>query len=331
MNVPKDIVEIINRLYSNQYLGSEEIRNLEKWLKQSRDNQDTEQWLFSNWQQAENVNFDISIENIFERIKQYEKQSKSYRIKVLLKQAQKIAAVLAIPLLILSVWLLVNPRYKSSEMVLATAKGEHSHVFLPDGSEVWLNVDSRLEYTTDFNATNRHLKLSGEAFFKVAKKQKYPFIVETPDFNVKAIGTEFNVITYREAPYASTFLKEGAVELVYFPHSGKEQKVRMRPGEKASLNKKENTIVITNTLPQHEIGWLEGELMFENEPMDLVFEKTERWYDVRLEFNPDDFEGESLNVKLKKNESIQRLFEIIDEAMGIHVKQNGNDYVIRRK
>ncbi|QGY46155.1 DUF4974 domain-containing protein [Maribellus comscasis] len=331
MNVPQNIIEIINRLYSNSYLGGDEIRNLEKWLEKTRDDQITEQWLFSNWQQAENVNFDISVEGIFERIKQYEKQSKSYRIKVLLNRTQKVAAMLAIPLLVLSIWLLLNPKYKSSEMVLATAKGEQSHVYLPDGSEVWLNVDSKLEYATDFNASNRNLRLNGEAFFKVAKRQKYPFIVETSDFSVKAIGTEFNIETYKEEPYASTFLNEGVVELIYFSNEGKEKKMRMKPGEKALFNKKGNTAVITNTLSQYEIYWLEGELIFENEPIDEVFKKVERWYDVKIEYNLDDFEGESLNVKLKKDESIQRLFEIMDEAMDINVKQNDDEYVISRK
>ncbi len=331
MNAPNDIIEIINRLYSNRYLGSGEILSLEKWLEETKNDKGTEQWLMANWQQAENVNFDISIEGILGRIKQYEKQSKSYRIKALASRVQKVAAVLAVPLLVLSVWLLFNPKYKSPEMVLATANDEHTHVFLPDGSEVWLNVASKLEYTTNFNATNRNLKLNGEAFFKVAKKQKHPFVVETPDFNVKAVGTEFNIASYNEEPCSSTFLKEGVVELTYSPNNGKEQTIRMEPGEKASFDRKGNNIVITNTLSQDETCWIEGELIFEDEPMDMVFKKVERWYDVKIEYNINDFKGESLSVKLQKNEPVEILFEIIDGAMGINVKQNGSKYVISRK
>ena len=331
MVIPEHIKEKLDRLYSNQYLGVEEIGSLENWLAQTKSDPQTEAWLSGNWELAGNVEVDISFDEIHSRIKQYGRQSKMRRIRQLSGMIQKVAAILLLPLLILSVWLVMSRQHSSSVMMLATAKGEHTHLFLPDSSEVWLNVDSRLEYSTDYNATNRSLKLKGEAFFKVAKGKKYPFTVDAKGFQVKAVGTEFTVSAYDDETWASAFLKEGIVELSYFPEGEKKQKMRMKPGEEATIRLAEKSIHISQAGSENSIRWTTGELYFESEPFDQVFRKMERWYNVKIHYNLNEFTNETLTVNLKKGESITRVFQIVDEAIGIKVKHNGGEYVINRK
>lgn len=331
MVIPEHIREKLDRLYSNRYLGAEEIGSLENWLAKTKSEPQTEAWLLGNWELAGNVEVDISFDGIRSRIKEYSHQSKTRQIRHLMGILQKVAAILLLPLLILSVWLVLNRQHTSSVMMLATAKGEHTHVFLPDSSEVWLNVDSKLEYSTDYNASNRSLKLKGEAFFKVAKGKKYPFTVDAKGFQVKAVGTEFTVSAYDDEPRASAFLKEGIVELSYFPEGKKEQKLRMKPGEEATIRLAEKSINISPAGSENSIRWTNGELYFENEPFDQVFRKMVRWYDVKIHYNLNEFTNETLTVNLKKGESITRLFQIVDEAIGIKVEQNGGEYVISRK
>lgn len=331
MVIPEHIREKLDRLYSNRYLGAEEIGSLENWLTQTKSDSQTEAWLSDNWELASNVEVDVSFDGIRSRIKQYGHRSKASQIMHLMRIVQKVAAILLLPLLILSVWLVLNRQHTSSVMVLATAKGEHTHVFLPDSSEVWLNVDSKLEYSTDYNATNRSLKLKGEAFFKVTKGKKYPFTVDAKGFQAKAVGTEFTVSAYDDEPRASVFLKEGIVELSYFPQGRIEQKLRMNPGDEATIRLSEKTINISPEGFENSIRWTSGELYFENEPFDQVFRKVERWYDVKIHYNLNDFANETLTVNLKKGESIARLFQIVDEAIGVKVEQNESGYVINRK
>jgi len=330
MEVPKHIHTMLSRLYSNQYLGDEEISNLDQWLKQAQSDPLASQWLQANWEQSENVDREISFEEVQRRIAKYEQEKKIKRIRQWSVLLQKAAAILILPLLVVSVWLMMNRQPEASKMILATAKGEHTHIFLPDGSEVWLNVDSKLEYSTAYNATNRELKLVGEAFFKVAKDKRHPFIVTAHDLKVRAVGTEFNISAYETDPNASTFLKEGIVELKYFPEGKNEQTYRMTPGEKATIIRNVKSIRIAEATSGNDTRWTNGELYFENESMDQVFRKVERWYNVKISYQLNDFTNETLTVNLKDNESINRLMEIIDEAIGINVKQNGNEYVITR-
>lgn len=330
MEEQKSIQEILARLYSNKYLGDLEIRNLEQWLSRFYSDSQIDDWLKANWEVSENIDYDISFEDIRRRIAQYGHERKSVRFKKWVGMLQKAAAILLLPLLVLSIWLLIDRKPNASPMILATAKGEHTHVYLPDGTEVWLNVDSKLEYSTTFNAYDRNLKLEGEAFFKVAKDKKHPFVVSANDLKVKVVGTEFNISAYKTEPRATAYLKEGVVELTYSPENKREQTYRMAPGEKATIFRNEKSINIQDVVSANDTRWTNGELNFDNEPMDQVFRKVERWYDVKISYQMTDFSDETLTVNLKNNESIHRLMEIINEAIGINVKQNGNEYVITR-
>ncbi|HAZ04552.1 MAG: hypothetical protein A2W90_14720 [Bacteroidetes bacterium GWF2_42_66] len=331
MNIPQHIQEKLDRLYSNRFLGDEELKSLEGWLNQIQSDEQTNQWLSSNWETAENIDVEISFDEIRRRIATHEKQFGRLRIQQWTKNLQRVAAILAIPLLIVSLWLILNRQHDSSSMVLATAKGEHTHVFLPDGSEVWLNVDSRLEYFTNYNAANRLLKLRGEGFFKVAKGKKFPFIVDMSGFQVKAIGTEFNISAYADDPCASIYMQEGIVELSYLPEGKKEQKFQMKAGDNALISSASNSVMIGHVSVENNDNWINGELSFHGESLDQVFRKTERWYNVTIDYNPNDFSNETFTVHLKKDESVNHLFEIIDQAIGINVKQNGKIYVISKK
>jgi len=331
VDIQDHIKEKLNRLYSDRFLGPEEISVLEKWLRQMESDPQVEQWLSANWEQAGNVELDISFEEIRQRIKKHGVRAKAERIRSISLWIQRSAAVLALPLLLLSVWLLINRQPAAENMALVTAKGERTHVWLPDGSEVWLNVDSRLEYSTAYHMTNRSLKLTGEAFFKVARGREFPFIVNAGEFRVKAIGTEFNVSAYDNEPLASACLKEGIVELSYAPAGETEQELRMKPGEKATINLHGKTIKLDRSFSSNALRWTDGELFIDDEPMDEVFRKIERWYDVKIAYNPSDFAGEALTVNLQNGEPVNHLFRIIDEAIGINIKQTADGYIIKRK
>ena len=331
MIIPEHISEKLDRLYSKSYLGQEEIASLEKWLDWAQTDPEMENWLRNNWEHSAHLDVDISFEEIRNRIKQRNSQFQHSRVQSILRQLQKVAAILMIPLLVLSVWLLIDRSPNQSTMALVTAKGEHSHVFLPDGSEVWLNVDSKLEYSTGYNTTNRSLKLKGEALFKVVKDKKHPFIVDASRFRVKAIGTVFSVSNYDNESQSSAFLKEGIVELSFTMKNLHEKKIRMMHGEQAIINSGKDSVKISKTNSENALKWSDGELYFENEPLDQVFRKVERWYNVSIQYDLKDFSNETLNVHLKKGESIDRLFQIMDQAIGIKIRQNDNKYIVIRK
>ena len=89
---------------------------------------------------------------------------------------------------------------------LYAEKGDKLIVVLPDGSKVWLNSDSKLSYSSNFNEKSRNVILDGEAYFEVAKNKKRPFKVQTDKIAINVLGTSFNVSAYSSDDFIKTTL-----------------------------------------------------------------------------------------------------------------------------
>ncbi len=184
-------------------------------------------------------------------------------------------------------------------IVYTTAPGERRKIRLPDSSLVELNVASRLQLTKDFNSSNRDVYLEGEALFDVTHNKKLPFIVQTPSYEVRVLGTLFNVKAYPGEAVSETALIRGKVKL-FKPDGGHLtllplQKVvfeNQKPLRSATVDKKASTYEIQHIMPVNqqlngtisEISWIENRLEFNNESFLEIKDKLERWYNVELEW-----------------------------------------------
>ncbi len=157
--------------------------------------------------------------------------------------------------------------------------GEYS-LILADGSEVYLNAESELTYPVAFKGKERKVTLKGEAFFKVKKDQKHPFIVQSNYNKIEVVGTQFNVSAYNEK-YIKTTLVEGAVKVA----NDKEMQL-LKPGEQAICSS--NSLEVKNVDTQIVIAWVQGVFEFENMKLKEITEQLGRWYDVEFVFvNPE--------------------------------------------
>ena len=105
---------------------------------------------------------------------------------------------------------------------------------LPDGTQVQLNSQSTLLYPQNFTGKDRSVFLIGEANFKVKPDKKHPFIVKSNDFQVTALGTEFNVSAYPENPVLAATLISGSVLVEY---NNLKSQVILKPNEQLAYNK----------------------------------------------------------------------------------------------
>ena len=211
---------------------------------------------------------------------------------------------------------------------VVTKNGVSTKMVLPDGSTVWLNAGSKLDYTRIGSTGNREVQLTGEAFFDVVKNPERPFIIHTSKIDVKVLGTRFNVKAYPEDKTVETSLVQGSVEVF----------VKNRPGEKYLLKPNQKLVLLNNTeaddaLPKAtlnkatklpiiainhltykgndtismETSWMQNKLVFEDEAFAEVARKMERWYDVRIQFRNRALESELLNGDFRKETLKQAL------------------------
>jgi transmembrane sensor len=189
-----------------------------------------------------------------------------------------VAAILAIGLLIgSSIFYLISSEKKSDDqIVIETPRGEKSKVKLPDGSEVWLNANSKLVYH-DFSARHRLVELTGEAFFKVVHNDQAPFIVRTNECDVEDLGTTFNVMAYNEFGRKEITLIEGKLN-VKTPSSQE----MLKPGQALILKDHQMKVVETNV--SEASAWVENKFNFRNIPLPELMKRLENWYDVDINF-----------------------------------------------
>ena len=159
-------------------------------------------------------------------------------------------------------------------VVRENPNGVKSRLQLPDGSKAWLNSGSKLSYLSSFSDTLRDVMLEGEAFFEVTKDEAKPFIVRTPYFEATVLGTSFSVQAY-EGQAPKTSLVEGLVRV----STGRESKL-IHPGEQAVVTGEE--LVLRPFDYNRAVGWKDGILYFDEDSLGSIFQKLEKWYDVKI-------------------------------------------------
>lgn len=193
---------------------------------------------------------------------------------------------------------------------LSTLQGQTYMLILPDQSKVWLNAASSITYAAKLYGNgahaNRTVKLSGEAYFEVAKDADHPFVVESKNQRVEVLGTHFNISSYRDEPLLKTTLLEGRVKVV----DGDVQRV-LSPGYQVINSGK--TMELEQTDTQLAVAWKNGIFQFYRANVKTVMKQLERWYDVEVEYRgqiPErEFTGK-IYKKVKLSEALNILSEL---------------------
>jgi ferric-dicitrate binding protein FerR (iron transport regulator) len=228
---------------------------------------------------------EISIEKALEKVKRKTHFRGNNKLLLVL---QRVAAILFIPLLLASlIYYYTNIPVREQKSVyneLDNAYGTVSKITLSDGTRVWLNSGSHFKYPNFFTGKNRKVYLSGEAYFEVAENKKKPFIVRVSEIDVIATGTVFSVTAYEDDSSIEATLSSGKIFLA--KEVGKYNRLKtmaaVRPNQKAILDKEKKKINIKNANCKKAFAWKNGELIFVDDPMDVVIKKLNRWYNTDI-------------------------------------------------
>jgi len=162
--------------------------------------------------------------------------------------------------------------------------GKTSEVLLPDGTKVYLNAGSRFVYPENFIDKNREVFLIGEAFFEVKHDSEHPFVVQTPDINIKVLGTKFNVSAYPSDDVVETVLTEGKVRLKQNNSRLFSESVNLVPNQLATYNKKSMKTELSKVDTDNYTLWKDGIFKFESTELNRVIKKIERFYNIQVQY-----------------------------------------------
>ena len=257
-----------------------------------------------------------------ERI-QHGKPSNRFRHFIL--QLTKVAAVLLLPVMLVSAWLLysqynltqkysnlIQDKHEQKVTVVAPI-GARILVDLPDGSKAWLNSGSEITYPIIFNTAERRVNLTGEAYFKVQKSET-PFYVNSLGPEIKVYGTEFNVNSYKDEELVTIALAEGKISLAV---NGKEE--FLLPGQVSFFDKKRSNVTTVNSEVDVYSGWREGKYIFMDTPLSAILRILQRQHNVNIQLmNP---ELGNYRYKLSiNNESLEQILNLL--SLSAPIKYN---------
>lgn len=161
----------------------------------------------------------------------------------------------------------------------SSAPGVVSRVMLPDSSLVWLNAESALRYPTRFDERERRVWLRGEGYFQVRSDKEHPFYVSLDnEVSVKAYGTQFNISAYEGDPSLEATLATGIVDVLL----ASSRVATLRPSEQAVYDKAEGRFSVKAVSVEEKTAWKDGRLVFRNAPIEEVFKRLERRYNVEI-------------------------------------------------
>ncbi len=211
---------------------------------------------------------------------------------------------------------------------LYAEKGDKLIVVLPDGSKVWLNSDSKLSYSSNFNEKSRNVILDGEAYFEVAKNKKRPFKVQTDKIAINVLGTSFNVSAYSSDDFIKTTLDEGSI--VVEDLLDKNKQFTMVPKQTTYYEKaNQEYSIVENQYSSEMSSWRFNRFAFRNATLKEVLKTLNRKFDV--EFIVEDPQLEKYTYTFtSKLKNLEDILYIMKSITPIKIDKRGNVLSVSR-
>lgn len=209
---------------------------------------------------------------------------------------------------------------------LIIPRGGEYKLVLGDGTVVYINSESRLEFPVEFSDNERVVFLQGEAYFKVARDTSHPFIVKTDQMDVQVLGTEFNVKSYQTEGHVQTTLVQGSVRVA--TGQDRKQVMNLQPSQQADLNIAQNRLVIKEVDVNSVVAWKNGQFIFKGERLEDIMTALARWYDFEVVYQNDKLRDMVFAGKLNRLESIRPILEIIESTDKINIEVQGKILIL---
>ncbi|GAA0887056.1 DUF4974 domain-containing protein [Sphingobacterium siyangense subsp. cladoniae] len=211
---------------------------------------------------------------------------------------------------------------------IATNRGNQYQIILPDGSKAFLNANSTLTYPLKFSENERHVHMTGEVYFEIAKIEtgmgggkRIPFYVETANQKIEVLGTHFNVNAYDDEPYTTTTLLEGSVRV---SSKKRNESVLLKPGQRALLNE---ALRVENVDISQEVAWINGDFVFKGEELVSLLRKVSRWYNVDVTC-PERLEKLKFDGMVSRSQPLSTIIDMLQTTGKVKLTLNGRRLIV---
>ena len=213
--------------------------------------------------------------------------------------------------------------------ILSTPRGGQYQVTLPDGTRVWLNAASSIKYPTAFTGSERHVSITGEAYFEVAHRtakdgSRVPFKVNIADIaEVEVLGTHFNVNAYSDEAGIKTTLLEGSVHVSRFTSHDSQSLI---PGQQALLKENAPIKLVKDADLDEVMAWKNGQFQFAGAKIETIMRQLSRWYDLQVSYEGTtdrEFVG-----RIPRNVTLSNVLKILEATGYVSFRVNDKNITV---
>ncbi|MCC8034601.1 MAG: FecR domain-containing protein [Rikenellaceae bacterium] len=268
----------------------------------------------------------INVERSLRELKGRMRAGRRKRIRRTLFRFSAAAAVVILLISASMVTVSVSGRLEAPTVV-TTQVGERSQVVLPDGTKVWLNSASSIEYSRPFPGRQKRIKMEGEAYFEARHDKKTPLVVSTGGLNIKVVGTKFNIRNDDNDHRVTTVLLEGAVAAT--TDRSDRSAVMMRPGHKLVYDMVTGAMqLVDDPMVSQSINWIDGRFAFENETFENIISEFKRYFNVDVRIMDEGIKKERFSGQFQAEDGIYYIMSVLQLTHKFTYKVVGNDIEI---
>lgn len=203
-------------------------------------------------------------------------------------------------------------------------KGRRADITFSDGTRMYVNAGTRVFYPAVFKKDKREILVEGEVYLDVKKDPSRPFIVKTNGFDVKVLGTQFNVCAYKEDASASVVLVDGSVEV----NAGKNEKSILSPNQKIEINDKGTDIKEVDVFEY--ICWKDNMMMLSDRKVGETLDRLSRYYGRTILYN-EEIGNIPISGKLDLRENMEDVINILCQSLFLEYKTDANNNILISK
>lgn len=202
--------------------------------------------------------------------------------------------------------------------------GQRVNITLPDGTNVWLNSLSEISYPISFTGKERKVKLTGEAFFDVTHDPDKPFIVGTGQYDIRVLGTKFNVHSAPARGEFSTSVLEGRVMVT--DCNNPDNRILLLPQQEVRYAG--HRLMVQEIYDTDVFRWREGLICFREASLQSLLERFSYSYDVKIVFRSEDLPGNVLGGKLRVSDGIFHALRVLQRDARFTWEWNESENII---
>lgn len=301
--------ELLYRFFAGE-ATPEEIQKIKEWTGASKENR------LELYRERKIYDAMLVLPSITHGVKAFTLLHRPWH--TLAREWMKIAAIVAVTV---CVTLFTVNQQESSLLAVQTVRvpaGQRANVTLPDGTDVWLNAGTTLQYPVNFLKEKRDITLDGEAYFDVTHDREHPFIVHTAKMDVEVMGTRFYVDAYKKENNFETSLIEGQVKLS--SQDASLPTVVLAPNE---IGRLENGQIVVQKIDDYGIyRWKDGLYCFRDKPIAEIIEDLEKYYDVKISLNNPRIDSVELTGKFRISEGVDYILRVLQGSVPFNYRRD---------